>query len=421
MPESFKNKEIKITLNKKGFNKYTKISVPVKYGIYSEIETKEYIFQFNLNNEIIRAKNKTDAWLSPSEWLKRTMGNDWIYYSTGGYTGVFEAIGEYYLPNFQYPTNALIGGKPFKEPEVIKIITKWHDIIQRINTEIEVPDKFQIFLDEILKNSNKQLSKKSQGFFEISGRRVSVLPPDARHTDYDVIPLNISNGCRYNCRFCRVKTDETFSLIDSKEISNRVHAYKRFYGKDIVNYNSIFLGEHDALNSPIDLIMFAAKESYDHFNFKNSYMEASNLFLFGSVDALLEKKDAAFRRLASLPFKIYINVGIESFDQETLDILGKPLTSKKVVQAYRKIREINMSYDNIEISSNFIFDDNLPDNHNVSFIKILRKECTSFRDKGDVYLSPLRINKPSRAEIFKFHDLKIKSPVPTFLYIIQRL
>ncbi|MCK5100246.1 MAG: radical SAM domain-containing protein, partial [Desulfobacteraceae bacterium] len=299
MPELFENKKIKIALNIKGYNKYTKISFPVKYGIYSEIETKDYIFQFNLNYEIIRAKNKTQLWLNPSEWLKRTIGNDWIYYSTGGYTGVVEAIGEYYLPNFQYPSNSLIGGKPFKEPEVKKLVTKWHNMIDTISKENKLPDEFQTFLNKVLENSNKQLSKKSENLFKISNRRISVLPPDARHVDYDVIPVNISNGCLYNCRFCRVKTEEPFSLINTNKISNQIKELKNLYNKDIVNYNSIFLGEHDALNAPSDLIMFAARESYSQFNFSHSYMGPGNLFLFGSVDALLNKTKNDFDKFAT--------------------------------------------------------------------------------------------------------------------------
>jgi Radical SAM superfamily len=421
MPELFDNKKIKIIINKQGYNKYTKISVPVKYGIYSEIETKEYIFQFNLNHEIIRAKNKTHAWLNPTEWLKRTMGNDWIYYSTGGYSGVFEAIGEYYLPNFQYATNSLIGGKPFKEPEVNKIVTKWHQILCKLYKENKLPEKFRTFFKSIIKNSNRELSIKSEDLFRTINRRISVMPPDARHVDYDMIPVNISNGCLYNCRFCRVKTDESFSLINTDKISNQIRALKNIYQKDVINYNSIFLGEHDALNSPSELIMFAAKEAYSQFNFKNSYMGPGNLFLFGSADALLNKSNGDFDKIATLPFKVYINVGLESVDQDTLDMLGKPLTSEKVTEAYKRIRDINIRYDNIEISSNFIIDDSLPQNHYSSFLNLVNTECNTFRDKGDVYMSPLRINKPSRQELYKFYEMKIKSSAPTLLYIIQRL
>ncbi len=421
MIDSLKPKQLKIDLNVKGYDQYTKISFPVKYGIYSQIETEGYIFQFNLNNEIVRARAKSEKWLNPSEWLKRTIGNDWIYYSTGGYAGVFDTIGEYYLPNLPYPTNSLLGGKPFKEPLVNKIITKWHDIINQVSKENRLSKKNQLFFDKVLANSNKQLFKKSEKMFEISGGRTSVLPPDARHVDYDVIPVNISKGCLYNCRFCRIKSEEPFSLVKGQKIKNQISLLKKLYGKDIINYNSIFLGDHDALNSPIDLIMFAAKESYDQFNFKHSYMKKSNLFLFGSVDALLSKRLSDFDKIAGLPFKTYINIGLESVDQETLDFLGKPLTSKKVTEAFKLIRDINIKYETIEISSNFIIDDKLPKKHYSSLLNLLKKEYKLSKDKGDVYLSPLRINKPSREQVFKFNKAKLESPVPTYLYIIQRL
>ena len=113
MRMSFVSHDCRINLEKRGSSSYQKLSFPIHCGVYSEIETKSHVFHFNLNHEIIRAKGKGRGWPHPHEWLKRTPGNDWVYYSTGGYTGVFEATGEYYLPNFQYPTNNLLGGDPF--------------------------------------------------------------------------------------------------------------------------------------------------------------------------------------------------------------------------------------------------------------------------------------------------------------------
>ncbi len=421
MAETFENNHLKITLKKKGFNRYTKISFPVKYGIYSEIETDKYIFQFNLEDEIVRAKSKDISWINPSEWLKRTMGNDWIYYSTGGYSGVFEAIGEYYLPNFQYSTNSLIGGKPFKEHLVCRIVTKWHEIIKKIDKYNDVPGKFNTFIKNILDRSDNHLSRKAEKLFKIIHNRASVLPPDARHVDYDIIPVNISLGCLYHCRFCRVKTRHGFSLLSRKNITCQIKSLKRLYGKDIINYNSIFLGEHDGLNAPVDLIVFAAEQACYEFDFRHSYMGPGRLFLFGSVDALLGMAKRDFEKLCALPFYIHINIGLESADQETLDLLGKPLSVEKIREAYIMIRNINIKYDNIEISSNFIFDDTLPENHYTALLKLVDLEYKSFKNKGDIYLSPLHTGAPSRAELYKFNYLKMRCPVPTFLYIIQRL
>ncbi len=93
MENTFSSASTRITLKKKGSRKYTRMSYPVYCGRFTEVETRDYLFHFNLNNEILRARGKGSDWPHPHEWLKRYMGNDWIYYSTGGYTGVYEATG----------------------------------------------------------------------------------------------------------------------------------------------------------------------------------------------------------------------------------------------------------------------------------------------------------------------------------------
>ncbi len=462
---SLSTPDCRITLNKKGVNEYTKISFPLKYGIYSEIETKDAILQFNLNHEIIRAKGKDKKWIQPSEWLKRSMGNDWIYYSTGGYAGVFEAIGEYYLPNLQYPTNSLIGGKPFKEPSVERVVSSWQDIIKQSMLSVknslksiknslnsiknssntmksssnsmksssnsmkssseaaqDSPDVALIsFLEQALHNTPKILQQKAEKLFETTGGRITVMPPDARHVDYDIIPLAISEGCLYKCRFCRVKTDKPFAVKSKHEIQENLKTLKEIYGRDIVNYNAVFLGDHDALNAGEETIISAAEASHSFFNFKDSFMKGSTLLLFGSVDSLMNASKKFFERLNRLPCYTYINIGLESADQKTLDILGKPITSKQVEDAFMYIQHLNKSYSRIEITSNFIMDENLPCGHYPAFLNLVREKINRPKIKGAVYLSPLSINKPSREVLFEFNRLKTLSRVPAFLYIIQRL
>ena len=137
MDYTFTSDSAKITLNKRGARKYTRMSYPIYCGCFNEIETRDYLLHFNLNNEILRAKGKGSGWPHPHEWLKRNMGNDWIYYSTGGYTGVYEATGEYYLPNMPYVTNGLIGGNPFQLKEVSDLISTWPEIIKKGSARLE--------------------------------------------------------------------------------------------------------------------------------------------------------------------------------------------------------------------------------------------------------------------------------------------
>ncbi|MFO7884762.1 MAG: radical SAM protein [Desulfobacteraceae bacterium] len=422
MQETFNHKNLKISLNINGANKYTKISYPLKYGIYSELETDKFIFHFNLNHEIIRAKSRDKKWIHPLEWLKRTVGNDWVYYSSGGYAGVFEAIGEYYLPNFQYPTNALTGGRPFKTRAVDKIIRTWHNELLKISESACITnEKIKAFLGKAAANSPDILQKKGEALYLEPKERVTVLPPDARHVDYNIIPLNISTGCLYNCRFCRVKTGCAFREKTKNGINEEIKRLKQVYAKDIVNYNAVFLGQHDALNADKRIVLYAAEKAYAEFNFKNSYIQDNYLFLFGSADSLLNAETDLFDRLNRLDYKTYINIGLESADQKTLDHIGKPLTEKKVRQAFQTICEINSTFENIEVTSNFVLDESLPAGHMPSFMALARESTPKVQSKGCIYLSPLAVNAPSREKMFTFNRIKTAVRFPTYLYIIQRL
>ena len=188
-------------------------------GSFRRLRPADAVLRFNLNDEIIYRQGKGREWPHPQEWLKRTMGNDWIYYSTGGYTGVFEAIGEYYLPNTPYPTNSLLGGRPFLLPAVSSMIDSWPSLLREAADRLgAAPAGIRDFLTRALANDPESAAGKGRGLRQITGGRVTVLPPDARHVDYDVIPLAIAEGCLYKCRFCRVKSNRPFREKSRAEI-----------------------------------------------------------------------------------------------------------------------------------------------------------------------------------------------------------
>ena len=422
MKMNYTSRNLSITLGVQGLSDYTKISYPVRYGVFHEIKTEDWFLHFNLNNEIIRAVGRSSQWIHPNEWLKRTPGNDWIYYSSGGYTGVFEATGEYYLPNLQYPTNSLMGGKPFAEPCIRDLVENWHTGLSTLRESAgDLPEPMAGFLDQALENTPDILQKKADDLFAIPGGRVTVMPPDARHVDYAIIPLFISLGCLYKCRFCRVKSDHPFTLRSQGEIVQQLVLLKKLYGRNLINYNSLFLGEHDALAAGKRLILFAVKKAVEILKLDRGRMTGSNLFLFGSVDSLFNADPALFETLNSLVSKTYINIGLESADQATLDLLGKPITAAQVEKAFDLIQEINNRYPNIEITANFIMGETLPQGHIPAFLSLVRERIPHTKPKGAVYLSPLSIDRPSRLVMFEFNRLKRLSLLPTFLYIIQRL
>jgi len=57
-------------------------------------------------------------------------------------------------------------------------------------------------------------------------------------------------------------------MISESEIYSKIIRLKRLYARDLINYNGLFLGEHDALNADAELILFAATTAYQEFNLK---------------------------------------------------------------------------------------------------------------------------------------------------------
>ena len=422
MNTPFVTNSCRISLHKKGSRKYQKMSYPVHCGVFTEIISENFVFHFNLSGEILRVKGKGDGWGHPHEWLKRTKGNDWIFYSTGGYTGVFEATGEYYLPNLPYPTNTLLGGHPFAQEEIQRLISTWYQSLDLLLKDIDdPPPAIRRFLTMALSHSPRVLAEKGQQLASIIGGRISVLPPDARHVDYDLIPLTIADGCLYKCSFCKIKNARRFKEKTTAEISKQIVLLKDLYGEDLPNYNALFLGEHDALQAAPGLVSSSISEAYHGFGFASSHKEEFKVFLFGSVTSLLGAPESLFKDLQTLPGMTYINIGLESADQATLDRLGKPISTQLVRQAFRRMQEINDGYSNVEITANFIMDENLPENHYPAILELIRDGLAHTRPKGSIYFSPLSFDQPSRARLFAFNRLKVLSRLPTFLYIIQRL
>jgi hypothetical protein len=424
--ETFDIDNLRITLDREGARFYSKVSYPLRYGRFSEIKTPNYIFQFNLNGELKFINGRGKGWPDPSEWLKRTITDDWIYYSTGGYKGVYDCFGEYYVPCLSYPSNNINSCDPFNDNAVISAIEAWgqlHEKLTELNS-VCLPRRIREFLDLAVLNSPTELRKKSGRIYEIIGDNITVLPPDTRHVDYDVIPIIIADGCLYRCGFCKVKSHHNFKERSKENIKTQVIGLKRFFSKDISNYNSVFLGQHDALHSSTGLMEFAATHAFEALNLNNSNLEDPSLFIFGSVNSIIESDYGVFERIGRLPFKTYINIGLESADQETLHKLGKGITKDAVETAFAKVVDINRRYEQIEITSNFVFGPDLPDGHINSFLRLIERNFDHPFHKGSIYFSPL-INAKNigwKSNIKReFYKLKIRIPVPSFLYLIQRL
>ncbi len=424
--ETFEIDNLHITLDKLGASGYSKVSYPLRYGRYAEIKTPGHLFHFNLNGEVKFITGRGKDWPNPSEWLKSTVSGDWVYYSTGGYDGPYDCFGEYYLPCLHYASNGINSCDPFEDHAVesaIEALGPLHRKLTELSSGV-LPASLGKFLDLVKSKPPAELSKKARRLSDIVGDSITVLPPDSRHVDYDLVPLIIADGCLYKCGFCRVKSRLGFRNRSRQNIDAQIAALRNFFANDLPNYNSLFLGQHDALNSDPGLLEFAAKRAFEAFDLKNSNLQDPCLFLFGSVDSIIGASFETFERIDRLSFKTYINVGLESADPQTLSGLRKGITAEGVRTAFAKIVEINRRYERIEVTSNFVFGPNLPDGHIESVLGLLGKHFDHHCPKGTVYFSPLLdadISGWKKNIKREFYKLKMKIPVPTFLYLIQRL
>jgi len=422
--ETYRFNNVKVTLGQRGPRCYTKASYPVRYGRYSSIEYGDFLFQFTLNGEIKYISGTGSAWPHPAEWLKRTIGNDWVYYSTGSYyTGVVDLFGEYYLPCPSYPTNSLFKENPFDDKAIAAAVREFGQLGNVVSSLIDgaaIPE-LRDFLGLVGRNSAQKLGKKADLLHRLLKARVSVLPPDCRHVDYDVIPLMITDGCLYNCAFCEVKTGQDLTFRTRQDFTDQLLALKEFFGPDLQNYNSIYLGQHDALAAGSADIIFAAEQAYALLEIKESYMKEPKLFLFGSAESFLNKEEDFWRSMNRLPFYTFVNLGLESFDAATLELLKKPVHGKVMQQAFTEMLAVNRRYENIEVTANFLLGDALPADHIPALVSYIGSAAADAPGKGCLYISPLKGSQKTKELLAQFRAIKQKNRMQTYLYLIQRL
>lgn len=410
-----------ITVDKQGAHSPTKASFPVPQGRYTEVVTRQFEFRFNLRGEIRSVRGLTAEWPHPSELLKRTDANDWAYYSVGTVGGgkIRTWLGEYYLPCLPYATNSLYEFDPFSNPAVMRGLAAWAQVYAdlRQTPRDGLPPLTAEFLNLAAASEEDALHRRAQELHAILGGPLSVLPPDSRHVEYEVIPLVIADGCLYHCDFCCVKSPRGFRPRHREDILGQLGRLKTFFGRDLANYRGIFLGNHDALAAGDDLLAWAAEMAVEHLG-----MPEPALFLFGSVDSLLKAGDRLLERLNGLGGRVYLNVGFESMDPATLAAIHKPLSPSKLSDAFQKLLELNRSLAKLEVSANFLLGRDLSEAHYDSLRRLLSEAPPDPGGaKGAVYLSPLMNTRQRHELLDTFYAIQKDSVLPAYIYLIQRL
>ena len=403
-----------------GAVRYLKASWAVRYGLYHEIRTPAYLFQFSPEGVIRFLQGRPGTWPNHGDWFKRTAGGDWVYYSAGGYNGAFSAIGEHYIPVFPYSSNGVIGEKAYPQGTLntalhaLDELTTWAG-----DAASGAPPEVAELLSRVArKNSRGDLATLADRFHSLTHGPVTVLPPDCRHVDYDILPLRLAQGCLYHCRFCGVKSRHAFSVETGEHVVEGVRGLADYFKGDLADMGGVFLGEHDALAAGADAVIRAAEACEPFFTTGRQVADAPGLFLFGSPDALVKVSDAQWQALDRLPFDVRINTGIESLDETTLNYLGRPTPLSLVSKAVARADEVNRRFSRVSVSLNMVTGSGLPESHHTSLARFVASRRTL---DAPLYLSPLKDNADRRTTLKELTALKRMGQGSVFLYLLQRL
>ncbi|MHB8829298.1 MAG: radical SAM protein [Syntrophales bacterium] len=415
--------DMEILFDCAGRDDWAKFSFPVWYGIPVKIKWRGYRFDFNLRGGWKWIAGGRGVWPDAQEMLKRTDGNDLIYYGVENYASDYDLIKNFYIPYNGVYNFDLFPARRLEEKHVklaLRAVSEFAGEAGRL-AGAALCDRARDFLLRIAAFGEGGLLREAELLHRIMGTNLPVLPPDTIDVDYEVIPLIITDGCDYNCRFCTFTEHESLRVRSVENIRQQISFLKDFYGKDLVNYNSIVLGQNDALAGGEEILITAAKLAYEGLNLAASFHKGpANLFFFGSVDPFLKAKNSLFDALNSLPFRTFLNIGLESFDQKTLSIIGKPLRAEKTTEAFRKMMAVNRGWDRVTVSCNFVLGADLPQRHTEGIKTALSRE-TTVKDRGTAFLSPI-FGRAQRREIIKeFTEIKRSSHLPVFIYLAQRL
>ncbi|MCB2226986.1 MAG: radical SAM protein [Desulfarculaceae bacterium] len=416
---SYRVKNLAISIDKDGAGGYAKATYPIRFGKYSEIRTPDYEFHLNQKGEIKFIRGLGMGWRHPGELLKRTDGNDWVYYSLGSVgERIKDLLGEYYLPCLPYPSNSIWEFNPFTDMNIMQAFGAW---AQTWATLVEMPaaglpGPLAAFREMVAANHDTALLNSARELTAIGGERVSVLPPDTCHVDYEVIPLTVADGCRYHCGFCCVKSPQAHRPRPWDDIAGQIERLRAFYGPNLSSYKALFLGNHDALGAGGELLARAAEAAIE-----GLALEDAQLFLFASADSLLECGEDSLTRLGQLAGGVYINLGLESVDPATLKAIKKPLSAARVREAFERMLQINRDHENIEVTANFLLGEMFGPEHYGSLAELLAGVDPPPGRKGAVYLSPLLASTRRPELLPEFFRIKEASRLPAYIYLIQRL
>jgi len=159
---------------------------------------------------------------------------------------------------------------------------------------------------------------------------IGILPPD----QYMAVVLQATEGCSFNtCTFCNFYRDRPFRIKSREEFNNHAQAVKEYLGRGLGLRRTIFLGDANALVTPMPRLLPLFHETHKHFDVER----LGGIFAF--LDGFSgEKKSASdYAELAALGLK-RVYIGMESGHADLLRFLRKPGNPEDVLHAVEALK-----------------------------------------------------------------------------------
>jgi hypothetical protein len=226
--------------------------------------------------------------------------------------------------------------------------------------------------------SVERLLGESARFLE-AYRPVGLVPPDR----YRSLILQATQGCAYNgCLFCSLYKGQRYRVVPPLEFREHVRKVKAFAGSWLETRRGVFLGEANALAMPQAALLEALEVVREELP-----------ALAGDVSSFIDAFDV-YRTVDEVKALVALGlsrvfIGVESGDEATLKLLGKPETVASV-------RELVATLKAGGVSVGVIFLAGLGTRHVEASAALLPTLALDERDV--VYVSPLVVTPGSALE-----------------------
>lgn len=171
---------------------------------------------------------------------------------------------------------------------------------------------------------------------------ISVLPPEVRPDQNPVFAIiQLTHGCKIQklrgpCKFCNSYRGISYKEKNIEELKNHINQVKRFTGQGWKYVRKIYLSDADPLYTTIN--------SETYFKFLRKGLSNINWYeCFISTFGILSKSKKEWETLKKLGLK-KLYWGVESADNKTLQILGKPHNKKMLYKAASTLNKIKIPY-----------------------------------------------------------------------------